>query len=92
MYFRWNNTWQAGLSVNERQQVRQHELGYVAMARAADAAKDQAMKELLDFSRGYPCPEPLEDGKCLLDFRHAPKPEKDWAIAKDFAINSTVKG
>ena len=88
MYFRWNNAWQAGLSVNERQQVRAHEMGHVAMAGASDEAKDQAMKDLLLFSRGYPCPEPLEDGKCVLDFRDAPaKKEPDWKIAQGFVTN-----
>jgi hypothetical protein len=91
--FRWNNEWQKSLSVKERQQARMHELGHVAVANASDEAKNQAMKELLDFSRGYPCPEPLPEGQCILDFRNAPpRAEKTWDVAKDFAIDSTVKG
>lgn len=91
MYFRWNNAWQAKLSTNARQQVRAHEMNHVVMAGASDEAKSQAMKELLDFSRGYPCPEPLDGGYCILDFRLAPpRSERSWALAKDLATNKVV--
>jgi len=89
MYFRWNNAWQSGLSVNERQQVLLHEQGHVAVAKVPHVAKGQAMGEIRDFSRGHPCPEPLTEGQCILDFRAAPK--KDWDIATDYVVNSEVK-
>jgi len=95
MIFRWNNEWQAKLSVSERQKVLRHEFGHVVLAKASDGRslsddlKNQAMKEIRDFSRGYPCPEPLPDGLCILRFP-APAP-KDWKMHVGYVINGEAK-
>jgi hypothetical protein len=84
MIFRWNNAWQAGLKVHERQQVLLHEQGHVGIAKASDDLKNQAMEEIRDFSRGYPCPEPLPEGTTSLSF---PDPFNGWKVFEDFVIN-----
>jgi hypothetical protein len=68
MRFRWNNAWQASLSVFERQQVSMHEKRHVPYAKnLTDDQKDELMEEILFFSRGYPCPEPLGEKDGLDD-------------------------